>query len=63
MRHNVEGKTNSNALTILSYIEQMDADSLTEVYRKFFDTNNAYRVVLGLLSDETVEYIQTYISK
>jgi len=63
VRHNVEGKTNSNALTILSYIEQMDADSLTEVYRKFFDTNNAYRVVLGLLSDETVEYIQTYISK
>lgn len=56
LRHDVEGEEAKNALALLIYTKQMTADELTEIYRKYINTKSAHCVVLGSLSEETLEY-------
>ena len=47
LRHNIKNDKNVNALTILSLIQQIDANKLTEIFQKYFDPKNAHCVILG----------------
>ena len=58
IRHNRDRSDDSNALDILSCIQEMNIHTINEILKKYFSLNNAYCVVLGSLSNETIEHIQ-----
>lgn len=60
IRHSIEGGIDTNALTILQYIDKMDAHTLTETFKKFFASEKAYHAVIGHVSEEDKRQISKF---
>lgn len=52
IRHTVGDEANDNALTILQYIQRMDASKLTKIFKKFFPQEAAYHSIIGEPSED-----------
>lgn len=61
-RHYINNDRNINALTIPSLIQQMNADKLTEIFRKYIDPKYAYCVIFGSPSDVVLERLSKTLS-
>jgi predicted Zn-dependent peptidase len=59
VRHSIEGEKGSHALTALQYVQDLNATRLTELFKTFFDPQQAYCSVLGELPNQTVENLLT----
>ncbi|MBP9842505.1 MAG: insulinase family protein [Candidatus Pacebacteria bacterium] len=47
IRHNYDSDISGNALTIPTCTQQIDQVTLTDIFRKYFSSDNAYSVVFG----------------
>ncbi|MEY3784411.1 MAG: hypothetical protein RLZZ230_733 [Candidatus Parcubacteria bacterium] len=57
LRHNPVGSEAGNALNMLTYAEQIDAKTLTEIFRKYLDPRNAYCIIFGSPTKSTLEHL------
>lgn len=60
VRHSIDGGVESNALTILEQVDEMNATTLTKIFNKFFNPQVAYHAVTGQISEEDIQQIYKY---
>ncbi|KXJ97900.1 MAG: Peptidase M16 inactive domain protein [Parcubacteria bacterium OLB19] len=61
-RHNIKDDKNMNALSIPSFIKQINANRLTEIFRKYIDLKYAHIVISGSVSENSLEHINKSLS-
>lgn len=61
-RHRKNSDEKVNAMTILTEIDNMNAKTLTNIFRKYINTKNAYGLINGAVSDEAAEVVKKLLS-